>query len=61
MVRSFFNSLLMSCSCVIFIVISYVFPFFCPAGVSALVILISHADQINDIIFSQEGVLKGCL
>ncbi|CAI9786896.1 unnamed protein product [Fraxinus pennsylvanica] len=27
-------------------------------GVRALVILISHADQINDIIFSQEGILK---
>ncbi|CAK9169259.1 unnamed protein product [Ilex paraguariensis] len=28
-------------------------------GVGALIILISHADQINDIIFSHEGALKG--
>jgi hypothetical protein len=29
------------------------------AGVSALIVLISHADKTNDIIFGNEGALKG--
>lgn len=29
------------------------------AGVVALIILISYPDQINDIVFGQEGALKG--
>ncbi|KAM4106536.1 hypothetical protein ACB094_04G071700 [Castanea mollissima] len=28
-------------------------------GVAALIVLISHADQINDVIFGNEGALKG--
>ncbi|MEI4867167.1 NAD(P)-binding domain-containing protein, partial [Klebsiella pneumoniae] len=28
-------------------------------GVAALIILISYPDQINDIVFGQEGALKG--
>jgi hypothetical protein len=33
--------------------------FFSLAGVAALVVLISHTDQINDLIFGNEGALKG--
>lgn len=29
------------------------------AGVAALIVLISHADQMNDVIFGNEGALKG--
>lgn len=29
------------------------------SGVAALVILLSHADQINDLILGDEGVLNG--
>nr|POE74168.1 putative oxidoreductase ygbj [Quercus suber] len=28
-------------------------------GVAALIVLVSHADQINDVIFGNEGALKG--
>lgn len=31
------------------------------AGVEALIVLISHADQIEDIFFSSEGVCKGII
>lgn len=31
------------------------------AGVEALIVLISHADQIEDIFFSSEGVYKGII
>lgn len=27
--------------------------------VAALIVLISHVDQINDVFFGQQGVLKG--
>jgi len=33
--------------------------FFSLAGVAALVVLIAHTDQINDLIFGDEGALKG--
>jgi hypothetical protein len=33
--------------------------FFSLAGAEALVVLISHTDQINDMIFGDEGALKG--
>lgn len=33
--------------------------FFSLAGVAALVVLISHTDQIHDLIFGDEGALKG--
>ncbi|RAL50106.1 hypothetical protein DM860_007780 [Cuscuta australis] len=29
------------------------------AGVAALVILLAHGDQVNDVIFGHEGILKG--
>ena len=35
------------------------FSLYLDADVSALVVLISHADQINDIFFSDEGALGG--
>lgn len=37
-----------------------VFHFSLDADVSALVVLISHADQINCIFFGDEGALGGC-
>lgn len=33
--------------------------FFLLAGVAAAVVLISHMDQIKDLIFGDEGALKG--
>jgi hypothetical protein len=29
------------------------------AGVSALILLVSHPDKMNDVIFGNEGALKG--
>lgn len=32
---------------------------FLHAGVAALIVLIAHADNLNDVIFGNEGALKG--